>query len=271
MTEPKSYRPLTQNQIKTLEANGCTAEDWSRILVADGFDPSFVRNTDLLGQVRIGNLTGKVKSVLLFTLLYTGYIVYIGGDVLKVHRFFLPIIGPAAMLITFSIWLIIRNRDYRTRLMILFFISIPALWLTYSLPKKFVSGFHYTEIMLQKRMRTTAHDLLASDTTQFSVAMSTIGIFGYELLGHHIIDMLGLTDSTIAKHSEPPIEGMQTTWKEQKHNSRYLLSRVPDYILFSTQTKPSAYAERALFTNNDFFYYYYIQFIPRPQGQHLYF
>jgi hypothetical protein len=63
MTDRKTYQSLTQNQIKTLEANGCTAEDWNRILVADGFDPSFVRNTELLGQVRIGNLTGKVKSV----------------------------------------------------------------------------------------------------------------------------------------------------------------------------------------------------------------
>jgi tetratricopeptide (TPR) repeat protein len=39
---------------------------------------------------------------------------------------------------------------------------------------------------------------------------------------------------------------METTWKEQKHNSRYLLERAPDYILFSTSVKPSAPAERAL-------------------------
>ncbi|MDH4035661.1 MAG: hypothetical protein OEV80_17860, partial [candidate division Zixibacteria bacterium] len=73
-----------------------------------------------------------------------------------------------------------------------------------------------------------------------------IGIFGYELLGHEIIDLLGLTDSTIARHSEPPIKGMTTTWKEQKHNTKYLLTRAPDYIVFSTGVKPSAPAERAL-------------------------
>jgi tetratricopeptide (TPR) repeat protein len=86
----------------------------------------------------------------------------------------------------------------------------------------------------------------AADSTDFSVAVATIGIFGYELLGHDIIDLLGLTDSTIARHSEPPIKGMTTTWKERKHNTKYLLTRAPDYIVFSTGVKPSAPAERAL-------------------------
>ncbi len=65
-------------------------------------------------------------------------------------------------------------------------------------------------------------------------------------MGHHIIDMLGLTDSTIAKHGEPPIKGMLSTWKESKHNSTYILESEPDYIMFSTGVKPSAPAEKAL-------------------------
>jgi tetratricopeptide (TPR) repeat protein len=58
--------------------------------------------------------------------------------------------------------------------------------------------------------------------------------------------MVGLTDSTIARHSEEPIPGMVTTWKEAKHNSRYILESAPDYIAFSTGVKPSAPAEKAL-------------------------
>jgi tetratricopeptide (TPR) repeat protein len=58
--------------------------------------------------------------------------------------------------------------------------------------------------------------------------------------------MVGLTDSTIARHPEEPIVGMETTWKERRHNSRYLLTRAPEYIVFSTGIKPSAPAERAL-------------------------
>ncbi|MHC4396562.1 MAG: DUF4954 family protein [Planctomycetota bacterium] len=63
MTGRKSYKALAKEQIKALETNGCTAEDWKRVFVADGFDPARVRNTDLLGQVNLGNLTGKVKSI----------------------------------------------------------------------------------------------------------------------------------------------------------------------------------------------------------------
>jgi tetratricopeptide (TPR) repeat protein len=61
-----------------------------------------------------------------------------------------------------------------------------------------------------------------------------------------------LTDSTIARHPEEPIPGMALTWKEKKHNSRYILSNEPDYIVFSTDMKPSAPAERALLVYRQF-------------------
>jgi len=110
-----------------------------------------------------------------------------------------------------------------------------------------------------------------ADSRNFSVAVATICIFGYELLGHDIIDMVGLTDSTIARYSEPPIPGMQTTWKEQKHNTKYILQRQPDYIMFSTGIKPSAPAERALLLYRQFVDCYrtvgwYYQRTPSSQG-----
>ena len=41
---------------------GCSAEDWGRILVTEDFDPACVRNTHFIGQVKIGQLSGMVKS-----------------------------------------------------------------------------------------------------------------------------------------------------------------------------------------------------------------
>jgi hypothetical protein len=67
-----------------------------------------------------------------------------------------------------------------------------------------------------------------------------------------VIDLLGLTDSTIARHPEPQIEGLESTWRERSFNSAYVLSREPDYIMFATGLKPSAPAERALFLYSDF-------------------
>ncbi len=185
-------------------------------------------------------------TVWLFATLYTFYVLMVGGDVLKVHRFFLPVFGAAAILAAMSLRLIFSGLVHKNRLLVIFMVSLPLLGLTYVLPRNHVETYNYVERLFIKKMQHLAVALEKADSTNFSAALPTIGVFGYELLGHDIIDMVGLTDSTIARHSEKPIEGMQTTWKEQKHNSAYLLGRSPDYIVFSTGIKPSAPAERAL-------------------------
>ncbi|NOY88770.1 MAG: hypothetical protein GXO93_05175 [FCB group bacterium] len=191
-------------------------------------------------------LSSVAKSLLLFTLVYILYVTLIGGDVLKVHRFWMPIFGSSAILISLSIWLLVQKISVKNRQFILILISIVLLSLTYYLPHKFVNNYNRLEKSFTYKMGFLATKLNEADTTNFSVALPTIGIFGYKLLGHDIIDMVGLTDSTIARHTEKPVKGMSSTWKEQKYNSKYILTRAPDYILFSTGIKPSAPAEEAL-------------------------
>ena len=48
------HRKLTDKEILSLEANGCSASDWSEVLVADGFDPSRVCGSRFSGKVRLG-------------------------------------------------------------------------------------------------------------------------------------------------------------------------------------------------------------------------
>ncbi|UCD64543.1 MAG: hypothetical protein JSW34_03655, partial [Candidatus Zixiibacteriota bacterium] len=55
------------------------------------------------------------RAIWLFTILYTVYIVLVGGDVLKVHRFFLPVIAPAAVLAALSLSLLAARLSLRTR------------------------------------------------------------------------------------------------------------------------------------------------------------
>lgn len=54
-------RELTVNEIAQLEERGCWAEDWSDILVDEGFVPSQVTNVQLYGHVEIGSLSGSVE------------------------------------------------------------------------------------------------------------------------------------------------------------------------------------------------------------------
>jgi hypothetical protein len=196
--------------------------------------------------LRFRKSTPILRIVLLFLLTYTLYIIVIGGDVLKVHRFFVPLF-PLFVLTAVSGLYSLFNR----KIIFAFSVALLIVWQLYT-PRNHVETFHFSEKGLANKMTLLINNVLANDKSDFSVAASTIGMVGYKLLGHTVIDMLGLTDSTIARHPEPPIEGLESTWKEMQYNSRYLLSREPDYILFSTGAKPSAPAERALYLYSSF-------------------
>lgn len=53
-------RPLFKPEVAQLEALGSTAEDWSRVRVAGGFNPRRVRNCEFLGDVVLGEFKRRV-------------------------------------------------------------------------------------------------------------------------------------------------------------------------------------------------------------------
>ena len=50
----ENYRLLTEEEIVILENNGCTAEDWTAINVAEDFQPNYIKNTSFYGEVNLG-------------------------------------------------------------------------------------------------------------------------------------------------------------------------------------------------------------------------
>ena len=50
----KKYRKLTEEEIRALEANSCSASDWSGVEVSDGFSTEFVKSVRFSGTVRLG-------------------------------------------------------------------------------------------------------------------------------------------------------------------------------------------------------------------------
>ena len=56
-------RPLTSQEINILLANGCAAEDWSRVEVSDPFDASRVSRVNFYGTVRMGSNEGEIEVV----------------------------------------------------------------------------------------------------------------------------------------------------------------------------------------------------------------
>jgi hypothetical protein len=53
-------RPLSPEEITSLEAAGCRAANWSQVEVGDGFDAARVRRASFSGEIRIGALDGAV-------------------------------------------------------------------------------------------------------------------------------------------------------------------------------------------------------------------
>jgi hypothetical protein len=170
----------------------------------------------------------------------------VGGDVLEVHRFFVPIMPLIAIFMVFGLRRLTANLGWQMGAM-----AIIIIWQLY-VPFHYVKTFNQREIGLAYKMSALIDRLIATDRSDFSLATSTIGLVSYRLLGHQVIDLLGLTDTTIARHPEPFVEGMESTWKEAQFNCAYVLGKQPDYILFSTGIKPSAPAERALFMYSQF-------------------
>lgn len=57
-----SYRNLTPDEISTLEANGCWAESWDNVNVAeDGFMPKFIHRVRFYGGIRLGAFERDVE------------------------------------------------------------------------------------------------------------------------------------------------------------------------------------------------------------------
>lgn len=193
-------------------------------------------------------------------LIFAGYTLYlgaVGGDVLKAHRFFVPVLLFFSFpLMDFLYWLV-SHRWYTVRVFPGIVLALAGYAYLYPL------SYLEREGLSQKTSLehwTKAGHYFANDKTVKTLALSAIGAISYFAGEKRVIDMLGLTEPAIAKNTEK-IEGLISTWKERKYNAEYVLSQKPDIILFSTGFKPSAPAERALFLYPEFRYNYRPEFL----------
>ncbi len=213
-------------------------------------------------------------EVLLFYIIIIPYLIYIitvGGDVLKQNRFFLPILP--LIYILFEKTLLVIYFSLRKK------VSQGMAYATVLIIAAFVCGYYYfshkenlesdirTENGLVDKMKISGAWFKTKQQQlgrPMNLAATTIGAVSYFAGPQvNVIDLLGLTDKEIAHNPKiiPEISEGEYGWKERKYNADYVMSRDPDYIYFSTGVKPSAYAERALYTNAEFMQYYFPYYI----------
>lgn len=57
----KSYRILTHSEINQLESQGCRAEDWTTVNVAEDFDPTHINNVSFFGDIYLGVFENNIE------------------------------------------------------------------------------------------------------------------------------------------------------------------------------------------------------------------
>lgn len=221
--------------------------------------------------------TSHNENVLIgVALVYTCAIVLIGGDVLPVNRFFLTIM-PLLFILFINSSAELIEEFLKGKLNVIAKYSLIIILLGYSV-------FNYSRnlpLMMEKRAYevglVTKMKIYAgllkdknietikikskSKSKSINVAMSTIGAFSF-YSGARVIDLVGLTDEYIA-HNPKEVEGIDeelpVIWKERHYNAGYVLSEKPDYIIFPAGAKPSAFAECAIYVQEEFRRNYYMQ------------
>lgn len=212
--------------------------------------------------------------VYLLVVLYSTYVIAVGGDVLMVHfRFFLVLLPLIFILFSIGlgeIYLLVSSKQSVNKNLVFAVITAVAAGLAYfnysnqiegvkrstSLENGLVEKMKTTGLWLNKKQQQAKRPIV--------VAASTIGAVSY-FSDAVIVDMIGLTDTTIAHNPKPiPEISEAAAWKERKYNIEYVLSRKPDFIYFSTGMKPSSHGERALFTSDEFLDHYYQYYFTIP-------
>ncbi len=202
--------------------------------------------------------------VLLF-FVFCAYVIFVGGDVLRPNRFFVPLMPVFFILVQEGLSELLgifdKKKAFALGALIGAAFAIGFSYYTYTNEFDQIKRYSVLEKGLVEKMKITGTWLKNKQQQAgrpLVVAATTIGSVSYysEVF---LIDMLGLTDKEIAHNPKPipEISSSEVGWRERNYNVDYVLQRKPDLIYFSTGLKPSAYAERGLFTSDEFMKYYY--------------
>src|SRR5207249_7126879 len=162
--------------------------------------------------------------------LITGYVVWVGGDVFRLHRFFVPLLPVLTALATLgaaSLWLSLGSRRAAAAL----------------------GAVGATMVVLYARQLAQARQLSSASTRLCVVAkgvagylarhtapddsIAAMGVGALAFYGDRpVIDMLGITDEHIAHRSVPMGTGLRG---HEKYDAAYVLSRSPAFIVLPSR------------------------------------
>jgi hypothetical protein len=205
---------------------------------------------------------GKLAILPLVAVVYTIYIISVGGDSMPAFRFFTPIMPIFCILSAMTIMLIDNKRIVTLMVLGTIVYSIVLLNSPHITPH--IEGNRTAEY--GKEVGQWLSENISSDAV---IATNTAGSVPY-YSRLRVIDMLGITDLHIA-HREMP--NMGSGWPgHEKADGPYVLSRKPDYIHFCSSlgsAEPVSPGDKEIYNIPEFHKMYFLKEVALPSGNRL--
>ncbi|MGA9290970.1 MAG: hypothetical protein WBV81_00150, partial [Ignavibacteriaceae bacterium] len=189
-----------------------------------------------------------IKFIWLSVIVFSCYLVCIGGDFMFAFRFFLPILPLICFLVIdeiLHIFTLLKSlTDYRRLLyfIFIFLIFYNLLSLSYFVDYK----YQVQNYKMISGGKILAEYLNKKYPTNYTIAASGIGALGF-YSNMQVLDLLGLTSKVVAKEG---IFGHDLVYSHGKSDSQYILRQRPQIIVFGMppgEKFPVRFAEKEIY------------------------
>ena len=172
----------------------------------------------------------KISSVLL---LFIGLQLFVvsfgGGDWMTNGRMLIAILLP--------LWAWVRITPWQASTSVVLLFCLTKFWVPWGAVSALANGnqlrtLAFQEGQLYKASKVVSKAIRKNLPPNSTIALNHAGFLPYLLPDYRFIDLTGLNDKHIAHEVSGGLH--------QKYDSKYVLSREPDLIVFNSHTKPSA-------------------------------
>lgn len=195
----------------------------------------------------------RAKAAYLGLLIFANiiYVTFVGGDTLPENRLYMPVMALLAAVLTESARVTLL-RVCRRRLAPSIFVLLLLAGMAHSVTGPDADLMHARDASAvhNAKLHELADYTNDADRTINLLASTAIGIPRYHTEAA-VLDLVGLTDETIAHHPMP-LPGIRDDHILRNYHTTYVMKRAPDAILFVTGIRPGTPAERALFLSQRF-------------------
>lgn len=201
------------------------------------------------------------KVFLAYFLLTMFYAVYVGGDVFRLGRFMLPVLplliasALVGSCLAFS-WGRGAGLVFVGLIVLSGWIALYAPWLKgtdfagiqpegFPVSSKRLSARNHGFLISDDVLKSLCKDIQAIRPAVNSMAAVGIGKPGYYMMNIRILDLVGLTDKTVAR-SKKVVAAPLIIPGHQRTDAKYILAQNPDLILIQKKGEINAYTLPAI-------------------------